>query len=405
VRNLPAGLEGGYQLLDLDGEGIAGVLAEADGAWLYKRNLGEVRRPPHAPSPGAPPRIVEQPPVRFAPIETVAERPNLAQAGKHQFLDLAGSGHIDLVLLDRPAGFFERTSEGSWEPFRTFESLPNIDFNDPSLRFVDLTGDGHADVLISEDHAFVWHESLAERGFGDARRVARALDEEKGPAVVFREEQQTVFLADMSGDGLNNLVRVRNGEICYWPNLGYGRFGAKITMEAPPWFDLPDQFDPRRIRLGDLDGSGPADLLYIRHDRVSIWRNQVGNGWGTEESIPFPGFHTLASVSVADLLGRGTSCLVWSSRAPGDTAPSLRYIDLVGTNKPRSTSATILLATRSRADLVNDAPGPVGGRRSRSSLGPVTGHQGEAAAGASPNGCDTTGKRSSNGERRSEEVH
>ena len=43
---------------------------------------------------------------------------------------------------------------------------------DPNLKFVDLDGDGHADVLITEDDAFVWHPSLAEEGFGPARRVA-----------------------------------------------------------------------------------------------------------------------------------------------------------------------------------------------------------------------------------------
>jgi hypothetical protein len=34
----------------------------------------------------------------------------------------------------------------------------------------------------------------------------------------------------MSGDGLNDIVRARNGEVCYWPNIGYGRFGAKVTL-------------------------------------------------------------------------------------------------------------------------------------------------------------------------------
>ncbi len=24
----------------------------------------------------------------------------------------------------------------------------------------------------------------------------------------------------------------RNGELCYGPNLGYGRFGAKVTMDC-----------------------------------------------------------------------------------------------------------------------------------------------------------------------------
>jgi hypothetical protein len=39
---------------------------------------------------------------------------------------------------------------------------------------------------------------------------------------------ETMFLADMTGDGLSDIVRVRNGESSYWPNLGYGRFGTKV---------------------------------------------------------------------------------------------------------------------------------------------------------------------------------
>ncbi len=34
------------------------------------------------------------------------------------------------------------------------------------------------------------------------------------------------------GDGLPDWVRLRNGEVCYGPNLGYGRFGAKVTMDC-----------------------------------------------------------------------------------------------------------------------------------------------------------------------------
>ena len=67
---------------------------------------------------------------------------------------------------------------------------------------------------------------------------------------------QTIFTADMSGDGLTDIVRVRNGEACYWPNTGYGRFGAKVTMDRAPRFDSEERFDPRRIRLADIDGTG-----------------------------------------------------------------------------------------------------------------------------------------------------
>src|SRR6202043_3374654 len=108
---------------------------------------------------------------------------------------------------------------------------------DPNLKFVDVTGDGIADVLITEDEAFIWHSSLLQEGFGEAVRTAMAEDEEKGPRIVFADGTQSIYLADMSGDGLSDIVRIREGEVCYWPNRGYGRFGEKITMDNAPWFD------------------------------------------------------------------------------------------------------------------------------------------------------------------------
>ena len=88
--------------------------------------------------------------------------------------------------------------------------------------------------------------------------------------LVFADSTESIFLADMSGDGLTDLVRIRNGEVCYWPNLGYGRFGAKVTMDHSPRFDRPDLFDGRRIRLADIDGSGTADIIYFAGDASSI---------------------------------------------------------------------------------------------------------------------------------------
>ena len=83
----------------------------------------------------------------------------------------------------------------------------------------------------------------------------------------------------MCGDGLTDLVRIRNGEVCYWPNRGYGRFGAKVTMDNSPWFDNSDQFNQQRIRLADIDGSGTNDIVYVSRDGVRLYFNQSGNRW------------------------------------------------------------------------------------------------------------------------------
>jgi hypothetical protein len=326
LKNLPVGANGlQYQWLDLDGEGLQCVLAEQEGGWYYKRNvspISTVRENGKA-------KLV----ARFEPLVEVTTEPSTAEVGsaRHQFLDLAGDGSLDVVQFEKPvSGFFERTEDERWESFIPFESAPNVQWNDPNLRFVDLTGDGHADILITEDEALTWYPSLAEEGFGTAIRIPTPRDEEDGPAVVFADGAQAIFAADLSGDGLTDIVRIRNGEVCYWPNLGYGRFGAKVTMDNVPWFDAPDQFDPKRIRLADIDGSGTTDIIYLESNRVAIYRNECGNGWSLPEyATSFPAVDDLSSVTAVDLLGNGTACLVWSSALAGNGQRQMRYIALM----------------------------------------------------------------------------
>jgi RHS repeat-associated protein len=328
VENLPVGLDGtAYQWVDLDGEGVTGILTEQAGGWFYKPNRG-----------GA----------RFGPLETVASKPSLANlgGGRQQLLDLAGDGQLDLVdFAGSTPGFYERTQRltqsptknlpQDWKPFRPFDSLPNIAWDEPNLRFVDLNGDGHADMLITEHELFTWYPSLAEDGFGPALNVRHPLDEERGPRLVLADGTQSIYLADMVGDGLVDIVRVCNGEVCYWPNLGYGRFGAKVTMDNAPWFDHPDQFDQRRIRLADIDGSGTNDILYLGRDEIRLYFNQSGNRLSEQRPVHrFPQWDNLSTVMAADLLGNGTACLVWSSPLAHDARAPMRYIDLMGGQKP-----------------------------------------------------------------------
>ena len=319
LANLPGGVDGGtYRWLDLDGEGIAGILATQRGAWLYKHNLGEGR---------------------FGATETVRTQPALArqESRLHHLMDVAGDGNLDLVDLAPGApGFYGRTPDAGWAGFRMFRECPVLDWNDANLRFVDLTGDGIADVLITEDDAFTWHASLLEEGFGPGVRVKIPLSEEEtGPRAIFADPEQTIYLADMTGDGLSDIVRIRNGEVCYWPNRGYGRFAAKVVMDGASRFDEPDLFDQRRIRLADTDGSGATDVLYLGRDGVRIYLNLSGNALGPARRLPeFPAIDTAAAVDVADLLGRGTACLVWSSPLPREAGRQLRYIDLMCGRKP-----------------------------------------------------------------------
>ncbi len=105
---------------------------------------------------------------------------------------------------------------------------------------------------------------------------------------MFGDPRQRIFTADMTGDGLQDIVRIENGNVCYWPNLGYGRFGAKVTMHDAPVFDDEAMFRPERVRLLDADGTGTTDLMYLgAHGKpgAKLWRNRSGNGFGPAEVI------------------------------------------------------------------------------------------------------------------------
>jgi RHS repeat-associated protein len=321
LENLPIGIDDqSYQWIDLYSEGLSGILTEQANAWYYKSNSGDGN---------------------FDALKLVSPKPsfNGLSVGAVHFQDIEANGQKHLVSNDLN-GYYEFTPEDEWLPFRNFNVVPNIDLRDPNLKFLDLNGDGKADILISEDDVFTWYASKGKLGFDDYRLARKSKEEEKGPNIVFADSTQSIVLADMSGDGLMDIVRIRNCDIAYWPNLGYGRFGAKASMSNAPLFDNPDHFNPNYLKLADLDGSGTTDIVYLGKDSFKIYFNQSGNSWSEENiihgvnPIPFLKIDDHANVNIIDLLGNGTGCIVWSSPLPKHSGNPLRYIDLMGGKKP-----------------------------------------------------------------------
>ena len=315
LDDLPPSLDlARWQWVDLDGEGLSGLLAEQGGRWFYKRNEGEGT---------------------LGAVQRLPSQPGLSLRSGAQLQDLEGDGVRDLVMLRKPLAGYQPREGSGWGRFRPFEQVPDVDPSDPNVRVLDLDGDGHADLLVTEHDVLRWYPNQTTKGYGAPKTVRVPHSDDDGPRVVFASDSESLFLADMSGDGLTDLVRVRNRSICYWPNLGYGRFGAKVTMGSAPSFGHPGRFDPARVQLADVDGSGPADLVYLGPDHVRIWRNASGNGFGAAEEVTrLPGVDDARTVQVADLLGDGTACLVWSSALLTDRHRPLRYLRLMADGKP-----------------------------------------------------------------------
>ncbi|RKK82854.1 hypothetical protein BFJ68_g16267 [Fusarium oxysporum] len=339
MENLPIGLDGtNYQWIDLDGEGVSGILAAHQNSWYYKRNTSPSNYGT-ASSPGGSQtdndKLRARP--RLGPLEVVDRGPfSTASVLNMQFGDVNGNGKLDLIShVAGQWGYYERDEDETlgWTEFRPFRNFPNIQ---PSraAQFIDLTGDGLADIILCEDQVYTWFPSEGPDGYGAPQTSTQSWDEKIGPVCVFADSDQSIYLADMSGDGLVDICRIRNGECCYWPNLGYGKFGPQVFFDNAPWSDYYDQFDHSRVHLTDVDGSGTADIVYLRNEGVDIYTNQSGNSFSERKLVSIPFLDNSSVLSIIDLLGNGTQCLVCSSPLPCDAPSPMRYVDIFRNKKP-----------------------------------------------------------------------
>ena len=89
----------------------------------------------------------------------------------------------------------------------------------------------------------------------------------------------------MNGDGLADLVRIRKGDVRYWPGRGNGLWGTgnlddcpgggfgpdrSVAMEDGPQYADPDGTE---LRIDDINGDGLDDLVQVRFNAIDVWLN------------------------------------------------------------------------------------------------------------------------------------
>jgi RHS repeat-associated protein len=340
LENLPNGTsDSAWQWADLYGEGINSLLRTDNEAWYYKANLGE-----KSWSELDEPTGERAPELNLGSLTRMTNKPNVVNAKGSSFYlgDVDSDSEPEIVVHGSGIHGYYSLEDGEWQNFRPFDMIPNIDLSHPDVKQIDLTGDGLADLLISRGDYFELYFSAGKEGYKDYRRIDNGHNEDAAPVILFSDSQSSIYLADMTGDGLSDIVRITNNSICYWPNMGYGRFGEKVFMKNLPLFDTPDLFKPSRIRLADVDGTGTADIIYLGGQNrslsgvegVAYYKNQAGNSWSNAESITaFPNIDNLSQVSVVDLFGNGTSCLLWSTPLPNHIQ-EMHFVELTSGIKP-----------------------------------------------------------------------
>ncbi|MEX2345248.1 MAG: SpvB/TcaC N-terminal domain-containing protein [Balneolaceae bacterium] len=314
MENVPQGFnQMQTRWIDMNGGGLPGILTETDHCWYYKQNLGNGY---------------------FGKQSTVLEKPS-AWLGAYSLGDFDNDGNLNLFTLQgRTAGFYEYDRDrNTWSGFQPFEMIPQTGHTS----FIDVVADGFSDLIVETDEKIICYPFKGKKGFDKPYEFSKPRTNGVEYAPIIGENQSLdYFMADMTGDGLPDQVRITNGRVVYFPNMGNGRFGEGVVMENAPVIDFEKSFDAGRIRLYDLDGSGTADLVYIGNGEIRCWYNAFGNGFVeglTLKGLPY--IDNISSANILDLLGKGVPCLVWSNSLTNTEQSPVQYLELTSGVIPR----------------------------------------------------------------------
>ncbi len=232
-----------------------------------------------------------------------------------QFIDMDGTGSADMLVGvgDNPLnGYYRNTGSDGFTDFVAYPRQARVmpPFATGRVRLADLNGDGNVDALYSTRRGLV-----AFRNHDRAGWVQTAITPNEAEADF---ADPLTFLADMTGDGMADIVRVRSGKVEYWLNLGHGRFDAGRVMDASPRLSdisrIPDQ-----VILTDVTGDGCSDLVRITADSIQLYPNNNGHGFSapiTYPTIPTP---IPGTAHMLDLEGRGSADILYNSLRGGKT--------------------------------------------------------------------------------------
>ncbi|MFI8558736.1 SpvB/TcaC N-terminal domain-containing protein [Pseudomonas putida] len=278
-----------WQLADLYGEGVPGLLYLDNNAWWYRAP----QRSQHD--------VIDA--VTWDRPQMLPQTPS-AQLGSGQLVDLDSSGRPQwLVNLPSMRGSFTLAPDGQWNHFISMDAMPG-ELAHGAAQLVDLSGDGCQDLVMVGPRSVRLYAK--QRGAG--WRAAQEVNHGSALPIVGGEDRMVAF-ADLTGSGLQQMLEITERGVRYWPAKGHGSFAEPVEM---PGFAI-EGFAASRVLLGDTDGSGTVDILYVQSDRVRVFVNQSGNRFVEGPCVMAPDGVVLddtCKLQLADLRGQGSVELV-----------------------------------------------------------------------------------------------
>ncbi|MYM59078.1 hypothetical protein GTG28_07565 [Vibrio sp. OCN044] len=250
-----------------------------------------------------------------------------------KWADINGDGHSNLVVYDSGRTVYYGIDErGSWAKSGQFYRA-GLDLHNPQVRMMDINNDKRTDVVqtVSGYDGIVSSISVKLNIEGHRWSDNISLPFNRSQYITSFTRSQ-IHIADMNGDGLQDIVYATNGELTYFPNRGLEGFGRAVKFDRMP----ANLFQDSAIHLADMNGDGLSDVLYIVGNNVRLMLNQgMQNGrFRLANHVRFKGKRDMREEAVrfVDINGNGSTDIVWYSR--GYRKGSYSYIELFNGEQP-----------------------------------------------------------------------
>ena len=268
-------------------------------------------------------------------LKPVSSRLNLSDQPV-AFADMDGTGTADALLLaESPLGYIKNHGGAGLDSQRSpLAQAPSFDIFDGELRLVDLDGDGRVDAIRSSANYFYLYRNRGNTWLAPIA-IARIRDMAVFPDINFSDPR--VQFADMTGDGLMDVLWIHGSRIDYWPGLGGGRFGHRRQLSLQPSLaqkNLGNHFDINRLFLADINGDGITDIVYVNGNHIQAWINQSGNALAYAGTIRHTPLSDGRNIRVADMEGLGIAGIQWSYPHGQVSGGNYKFLSFSGGQRP-----------------------------------------------------------------------
>ncbi|MDR6985125.1 RHS repeat-associated protein [Rheinheimera pacifica] len=252
--------------------------------------------------PGAPHFCWEEPVTEnFVPFLTTSElKGSSFDRQNQQLIDINGDGYVDMLYV-RSSQWKLRL--GGTNNYATEIGLTSVGINKKQYaQSIDYNGDGQRDLLVADSATSNWHivtyipsttTGMTCEPTPVGRRLCETYTIQLNHTVINTNRvahglEGGAFVADIDGDGLEDIVFVRGGHFRWYQNLGRMVNGSPFSEESELGpvgesssgvFDMyPDYFtaDMKSASMVDVNGDGKTDLI-IRVNQT-VWEPDPGSG-------------------------------------------------------------------------------------------------------------------------------